>query len=101
MYIVYTYLQIYTKLNLGVIYGSELTEISSRLVLGYTGKTLSIRRIAVRETCVYLHIGTQLRSPLKNLGPSQHCRIEGFKEGSLHKNQTGKSRLNYSSSNSL
>ena len=34
-----------------------------------------ISRIAVRE------IETQLRDPLKTLGPSQHNRIEGFEGG--------------------
>ena len=46
-----------------------------------TGKTTAMRRAAVRGNGVSRHHGTQLRVPLKTLGPSQHYSIGMFKRG--------------------
>ena len=42
-----------------------------------------IRRLAVQETGDSRYLGGPTEGPTEPLGPSQHYRIEGFKEGPL------------------
>ena len=53
------------------------------LVSTQSGKTTTIRRIAVRETGIWQHHAAQFRDPLKPLAPSLHYRIQGVERGLL------------------
>ena len=48
------------------------------LIVLQSGKTTTIRRIAVRETCISRHHGSPITGSLEPFGPLQDYRIEGF-----------------------
>ena len=47
--------------------------------INQTGKTTMIKRVAVRETSISLHIEGSIKSPPETPRTSQHYGIEGFK----------------------